>query len=490
MGETRIIAFGGGSDGQEPQDEAVAGDALLLQSDDEAEEAPWYESEEHEAAQAPDRVATIARSVAIVLALAWTGWFAWANLDAIATRPSPREATDLVTQWCVPLLLISVLWLLAMRSSHREAARFGGTARILADESAHLEHRLKSVNGELSLAREFIASQARDLETLGRLATERLSENAARLEELIRDNGSRIDSISSVSAAALDNMEKLRGQLPVIASSTKDVTNTIAGAGRTAQDQLDGLVSGLERLEQAGTASEAKISALGGRIDETLDRLARRCDAVGEAARERFDAIDAHGDEVRLALDKHEVEALAAIQTRAEALKEEIEISRKSIDANEAESLASLRTRLTALREEGSGVSRTLVAQQDRMAEHWNEALARIEGERERIDSLLETASTAFTGDFAERLRQLEKGLHDLDNDLDDDTLESLQKDYPRLYRFGGLTFEMEYLPRKRRVVMHSLSQTKGAKLKPQHLPRWNGWKVELDERGRRTVLR
>ena len=77
-----------------------------------------------------------------------------------------------------------------------------------------------------------------------------------------------------------------------------------------------------------------------------------------------------------------------------------------------------------------------------------------------------------------------------LDNDLDDDTLESLQKDYPRLYRFGGLTFEMEYLPRKRRVVMHSLSQTKGAKLKPQHLPRWNGWKVELDERGRRTVLR
>ena len=77
-----------------------------------------------------------------------------------------------------------------------------------------------------------------------------------------------------------------------------------------------------------------------------------------------------------------------------------------------------------------------------------------------------------------------------LENDLDDDTLESLQKDYPRLYRFGGLTFEMEYLPRKRRVVMHSLSQTKGAKLKPQHLPRWNGWKVELDERGRRTVLR
>lgn len=77
-----------------------------------------------------------------------------------------------------------------------------------------------------------------------------------------------------------------------------------------------------------------------------------------------------------------------------------------------------------------------------------------------------------------------------LEHSLDDDTLGSLQKDYPRLYRFGGLTFQMEYIPQKRRVVMHSLSQSKGAKLKPQHLPRWNGWKVELDERGRRTVLR
>ena len=73
---------------------------------------------------------------------------------------------------------------------------------------------------------------------------------------------------------------------------------------------------------------------------------------------------------------------------------------------------------------------------------------------------------------------------------MDAQTSETLQKDYPRLYRFGGLTFEMEYLPAKRRVVMHSLSQSKGAKLKPQHLPRWNGWKVELNEKGRRTVVR
>lgn len=77
-----------------------------------------------------------------------------------------------------------------------------------------------------------------------------------------------------------------------------------------------------------------------------------------------------------------------------------------------------------------------------------------------------------------------------LQGTLDDLEREALQKDYPRTYRFGGASFSMNFEPRKKRVVMNSLSQTKGLKLNAQHLPRWNGWKVELEERGRRTILR
>lgn len=77
-----------------------------------------------------------------------------------------------------------------------------------------------------------------------------------------------------------------------------------------------------------------------------------------------------------------------------------------------------------------------------------------------------------------------------LPSGLEVEEKEALARSYPRLYRFGGLSFSMEYLPMQRLVVMHSLGQTKGVKLNSQHLPRWNGWRVELDERGRRTVLR
>lgn len=68
--------------------------------------------------------------------------------------------------------------------------------------------------------------------------------------------------------------------------------------------------------------------------------------------------------------------------------------------------------------------------------------------------------------------------------------LEKLRSDYPRLYSIGGVSFALDFDPKRRLVVMNSLGHGKGVKINPQHLPRWNGWRVELDEKGRRTTLR
>jgi hypothetical protein len=40
---------------------------------------------------------------------------------------------------------------------------------------------------------------------------ERITGSAARLQELVVDNGAQVDRIATVSVSALDNMEKLRG---------------------------------------------------------------------------------------------------------------------------------------------------------------------------------------------------------------------------------------------------------------------------------------
>ncbi|MGE4303533.1 MAG: ATPase [Novosphingobium sp.] len=367
-GENRIIAFGanGSESAENPQEQAAEGTDMI--GAEAIEQENWDEAwvEDDEAADAQTSRGWIAPALAAAAVAAWSALFAWALLPEFQTGIAPAEIPQLVMQWCVPVLLIGLVWLLAMRHSAREGKRFGDIARTLSTESALLEQRLTTVNRELSLAREFIAAQSRDLESLGRMAAERLSQNAERLQDLVRDNGSRVETISTVSDAALQNMEKLRSQLPVIASSAKDVTNNIANAGRTAEGQLENMVQGFTRLNEFGKASERQVESLRNRVEETLGEFQRQSDKFQTIADDRFAALAERGEEFRVELDKHEVDALASLRTRASALADEIESTRHELDEHEAQSLTSLRARLVALRDESEVVSRSLRESEER----------------------------------------------------------------------------------------------------------------------------
>lgn len=361
-GENRIIAFGANgseataSEQDHPEQAPAVNETHAAVDAQEEWDDAWIGAE---TAPVPSRSWLAPVAAALVIA-AWSALFAWAHLAQLASGIALQDVPALITQWCVPTLLVGLCWLLLLRHSAREGKRFGDVARLLSTESAQLEQRLTIVNRELSLAREFIASQSRDLEALGRIAAERLSQNAERLQELVRDNGARVESISTVSNAALENMEKLRGQLPVIASSAKDVTNNIANAGRAAHAQLEDMIQGFNRLNEFGTASERQVESLRSRVSATLDELHQQCNELEEVIGARFAALTQQGEEFRAQLDKHEVDALASIRTRAEALGTEIDATRHQLDQHEAESLTSLRARLVALRDESDVVSRAL----------------------------------------------------------------------------------------------------------------------------------
>ncbi|MFT4056215.1 MAG: ATPase [Novosphingobium sp.] len=384
VGENRIIAFGAGTgETPEPEASAIAAESAVEPGPSESWDDAWVAAEGAEDAVAPSSGREwIAPVLAGALVVAWSGLFIAAALPVFRAGLTLAEIPALVMQWSVPVLLIGLGWLITMRHSTREGRRFGHIAQTLSTESALLERRLTTVNRELSLAREFIAAQARDLETLGRLAAERLSQNAERLQELVRDNGARVDSISSVSTAALDNMEKLRGQLPVIASSAKDVTNNIANAGRTAHSQLEDMINGFNRLNEFGSASTRQVSLLRDQVNDTLDGFNARSEQLEQTLAARFTALDARGDDFRTRLDRHEVDALAAIRTRARALTEEIDESRQQLDRQEAESLTSLRARLGALRDESDVVSRALRQAEERATENLRASLSELSEEQ------------------------------------------------------------------------------------------------------------
>ena len=373
------------------EDNASATEAAHDESLELSEDLALAEDEiDYELSEPSSSLGWIIPAVAVLAILAWTGFFAWANQDAMLGGASAQQWTGWITAWAIPTLLVVALWMLAMRSSTREARRFAEAAALLSRESADLEQRLHTVNRELSLAREFLTTQSRELEYLGRSASERISEHADRLQTLVHDNSAQVESIAGVSSTALENMEKLRENLPVIATSSRDVSNQIGAAGRTAKAQLSELVAGFQRLNEFGEASERQVSSLKDRIDAALGELDTRLNALEGQSSGRFDAMREESETFRAELDTREVEALTAIRTRAEALRTEFADLAAAQAEEENETLASLRERFEGLRNLVSSASAEI-----NEAGATTEALLgnQIDALRGRLETMLEEVS-------------------------------------------------------------------------------------------------
>ncbi|WP_095011091.1 ATPase [Tsuneonella mangrovi] len=394
--------------------------------EEQADPADWADYEE------PKRSwGWLVPTFALLTVAIWTGYFGWAQQQAFLIGAAPWDWTALIAQWSMPVLLVVGLWLLAMRTSRREMTRFSDASRSLAHESAALEARLVTINRELSLAREFLASQTRELETLGRVATARLSENAEQLQSLIANNGEQVEAIAKVSEAATENMDRLRGDLPVIANSARDVSNQIGAAGNTAKDQLETLVAGFERLNEFGQASGRQVSALQAKVDETIAAFSAQLSQMEEASSARFIALRESSEAFRTELDGREVDALAAMRHRADKLREEVAAATADLEAREEELLASLRARISAVREGAATVSHSLAEGEDSAASKWGERISGLQdnladaieaigqAERESLESAnarLDAVRTATEQSLAEltgKLAEFDAGLEE-----------------------------------------------------------------------------
>lgn len=381
-----IRAIGEGSDGEAPVEttDESAGDQPLTHQDEAI--SSWDE--------APDEPVggrrtwpVILASFAVLSVLAWTAFFWWTNRNAVVAGAGSEQWIGWITQWAVPVLLIAVAWLIGMRSSTREAMRFGDAARTLARESATLETRLVIVNRELSLAREFLAAQSRELDYLGRAASERISEHAGKLQSLVVHNGAQVDAIAGVSATALANMHELRDNLPVIANSARDVTNQIGGAGRSAKAQLGELVAGFERLNDFGQASERQVTSLRERIDTALEELTAFVETMDANNAARIEELKARSADLRDDLETTETAIIDAIRQRGEVLRSELTAAHDARQLEEAAALAAMRGRISSFTREAHDGAAAVRAGERAALEAWEGQVA---GLRTRLQGALE----------------------------------------------------------------------------------------------------
>lgn len=355
---------------------------------------------------------------ALTAVAAWTGLFVWSHQSAMRGAPDLAQCIAWLSQWSLPVLLIAVAWLLVMRSSTQETARFGNAAHRLAQESAALEARLITVNRELSLAREFLAAQSRDLDYLGRVASERISEHADALQALIASNGAQVDAIASVSTTALANMTALRDNLPVVANSARDVTNQIGSAGRGATAQLDELVAGFARLNEFGQASERQVASLRVRIDTVLTELNARIGEIDGSNDARVNALRDLGEELAHAHALREDEALAALRARGELLEAELAAAHEARGLEEATALAAMRGRIATFTQEAqtaaaavrSGEREAMELFEGQIAE-LRSRLAHILGEISALDQKALDTARAKLAEIAKETEEVDQRL-------------------------------------------------------------------------------
>lgn len=323
----------GDSELTETFDQANSPDSTLEQDSFEnssVQENYW--SEDDVAVRNWSKIAVV--SLLIGAAIGWTAFFIWANLTEILAVPKPSRVSELIVQWSAPFAAITLLWLLAMRSSAAEARRFADVSLSLRKESQALEERMRVVNGEIALARSFLAENAKELDSVGRLSAQRLTEAAEKLTLALNESDERAKMLQVASNAAISNLEQLRNHLPVVTSAAKDATNQIGIAGNTANTQIHAIIGTLGAMEESAANVGSSLKQLDEQIASSESRIVGALSESGAAFISSVERSDAIGTALIASLSSSIAETETRIETMAELLDSRIGSSHQRLEAN------------------------------------------------------------------------------------------------------------------------------------------------------------
>ncbi|MEH6700237.1 hypothetical protein [Parasphingorhabdus sp.] len=309
-----------------------------LDSDNLSEESWSHYSED--VASAPSKSRYIPVFLLGLSVIGWTGFFVWANRDIFTAIPTPKAGIDLLTQWCLPMATLGIAYLLYMRNSTKEANRFADVSSSLRAESTMLEMRLKTVNNELSVAREFLSQESRELEFLGDQSSSKLTTAAEMIKTSLTDGLGKMEKLDKVGEAAYKNLEQLRKHLPVVINTAKDVTNQIGNSGRTAQTEMTAMVSTLRRIGEVGSAAKKSLDELTNKSVLSVESLAAEAERIKSSLTKQLDDAGTGSTQLANMLKRTTEETIEALRkTRSELATETSESAlamRADLDALES----------------------------------------------------------------------------------------------------------------------------------------------------------
>lgn len=191
----------------------------------------------------------IAPALLILLGVGWTGFTLAIATDRFARSPALSDWPTLIATIAMPLTLLAVLWMVLLRSSRSEQARFARVASALREENLALNQSMHSLGLHLADAQKQLGEQARIVQQLGLDTVMRLGESSDKLASNASVIANAHDQLARSGDVALQRMDGLLAGLPRI----DDVAQRLAVNFREA-----GLVA-----HQQGASLEAKLAELG-----------------------------------------------------------------------------------------------------------------------------------------------------------------------------------------------------------------------------------
>lgn len=369
----------------------------------EDEWSDYYEAETTDSATG----AKIEIAAVSILAALWTGFFLWSNRDIFTTLIPAQTGAELLSQWSMPIILLGIFHLLFMRNSTRETNRFADAANSLRSESEQLELRLKTVNNELTIAREFLANETRELEFFGTQSSQKLSTAADRIKTSLEDGLSSMRKLDEVGESAFNNLDQLREHLPVVINTAKDVTNQIGNTGRASQNEMAAMVATLKKVGEVGDSAKQSIDGLTESSNQSLTKLSELADEIQTSFTNQFSDSENEAQRISKVLQNNANEVIEALRsTRAELATET------------AASAQSIKSDLEVLENTLAKLGKTADEEETRLKSLIDELQQRISEINEDVSSL-DNDSGEKTAKLAFALKALEENNQSLQENLE-----------------------------------------------------------------------
>ncbi|SOB87887.1 hypothetical protein SAMN06297144_3025 [Sphingomonas guangdongensis] len=325
-------------------------------------------------------------TVGVVASLAWIATMLWFARNAF---PLPPVAfVQFAAALCVVPTLVTVLCLLALRTSRAEARRFGATARAMRAEAAALEQTVQLLGQRIEANRRALSEQAQSLVAIGEAASDRLraatGELSAEARVLDTVAASLVRSAEQTEASLVTVFDALPKAQADTAALTSGLTSLGLAAGERAAE-LNAALAGLAERgrvadEVAGTAA-AKLGAHIARMESSSDNAAHRLEA---AAAEMSSAIDGVLDRAAQAVD----ESRKGIAAQGEAMLAMLSASQAALEKSGRDGAEALGERLVAVEGAIERIAFRLNDEQGRTDTLFETLAVGVEGASDQLDRL------------------------------------------------------------------------------------------------------